>query len=117
MSVDNKVLATYSGIQVRNIGGATAQRVRVEIDGLDPDGKKRTISYWEPSAMAGSVSLDPGEVRTLFLLYIESGAIGPHLTHPSYTYFIFKPGRYDLLIRVLARDIPAREAKAVLEVS
>jgi len=104
---------TYLGIQIHNAGGSTAQRVRVEVEGFrEPKDIRRKLSFWQPSVHQSGLSLDPDEKRGIMLFKAEAGkdvrVINPDV--PLVT------GQHNLAIRVLAKDLPARVAKATLEV-
>jgi len=111
---ENNVTVTYHGIQIHNAGETTAHRVRVEVEGFrEPKGIFRKLSFWQPGVHQSELSLDPDEKRGILLFKAEPGE-DVRVIHPDVP---LETGRHDLIIRVLARDLPARVAKAILEVS
>jgi hypothetical protein len=108
---------TYHGVRIRNTGNSTATRVRIQVEGFeDVNGNFKTIPYWNFGFNKPEVLLDPGETKLLLLFQAHPKESEVMLAGP-YNSTVLRPGRHDLLIRVMARDLPAREVRGILEVT
>lgn len=104
---------THYGVQIQNSGASTAKRIRVQIEGFRGPSLARSISFFEPSRMRQEVSLDPGEKKGIQFVQTAADGLAYLIQNNSAP---LELGTHDLTIRVLAQDIPASEAKAVLAV-
>jgi hypothetical protein len=105
---------TYHGFQIHNTGGSTAHRVRVEVEGFrEPNGVFRKLSFFQRTIHQSGVSLDPNEKKGLLPFQAEVGK-DVRVINPEVPLVV---GSHELTIRVLATDMPAEVARAVLEVS